>query len=557
MMIKRKLRQIILAGLAATLPACATAAAPKACGTVIVPPGVGLGTAPASITSLNIFFADSTYNFQAGSLLYYGLIWVNRAHKIDWSRSLATNIDVSNNDTVFTVTMKPWTWSDGVPVTTKDIKYTYDFIKKLGPTYLHYGTGGIPTAIKQLKILGPEQFQVITTHPVNSNWFELVGLSQLQPFPVHAWGKYTVNQMWRRQSDPDFFKVVDGPFRVVSFKLGRHIIFGPNPTYQGHKAQIHRFIMKFLHSSGAEIEGIRSGTLDMSNLPFSLWTEGHKLKNVRLVRMQPNFGFNYIQINFQNPKVSFFRDVKVRQAIADAINQQAMNKLLLHGLGTIEYGPVPVDPPTFLSPSAKAGKYPVGYDPAKARKLLDEAGWKMGPGGIRVKNGKRLAFTYLQMSGGATSMLGIELTQQNLRAVGIDLKIRLMTFNQLLALSEKPLAWEAMGFGWSLGYYPSNGTQLRTGAPYNQEGYSDKKMDRLLNAVTTQPGNQALYEYQDYATEQQPEIFYGSAGSVVLVRKDLRGVNKFLSPTGNISPQYLHFTTPQCGHATVAENAAP
>jgi peptide/nickel transport system substrate-binding protein len=555
-MVKRKLRQILLAGLTAALPVFANAA-PAACGTVIVPPGIGTGAPPASVNSLNPFLINSLYDGEAASLLYKGLIWVNRDHKIDWSRSLATKIDVSKHNTVFTVTMRPWNWSDGKPVTSKDVKYTYELIKKLGPTYLSYGTGGMPTAVKRFKILGPERFQITTKHPVNPEWFEFLGIGQLEPYPSHVWSKYSINQMWRRQSSAGFFKVVDGPFRIISFKMGRHIIFGLNPSYQGHKPQIRRFIMKFLHSAGSEIEGMRSGTLDMSNLPFSLWSAAHRVKNVRIMQMKPNFGFDYIQINFKNPKVSFFRDLDVRQAIADAINQKAAIALLFHNTSHEQYGPVPVDPPTFLSPSAKAGKYPVGYDPAKARKLLEKAGWKMGPGGVRMKDGKRLEFTYLQSSGGATAELDNEMMQQNLQAVGIDMRIRQVTFNQLLALSQKPLAWEAMAFGWTLPAYPSNGAQFRTGAPYNQEGYSDKKMDQLLDAVTTQPGNQALYEYQDYTSAQQPEIFIPEPGSVVLIRKGLRGVNKAFPPNGNWSPQYLHFTTPPCGHATVAENTPP
>ncbi|MDD2876634.1 MAG: peptide ABC transporter substrate-binding protein [Acidiphilium sp.] len=550
-----RLRRCLLAAMV-TLPLPALAAAPQTCGTVIVPPGVGLGTPPASVQSLSPLLTQSLYDSEAAGLLYYGLLWVNRAHKIDWSRSLATKIDVSNNNTTFTVTMKPWSWSDGRPVTSKDVAFTYHLIKRLGPTYLNYGTGGIPTLIKHFKVLGPEQFQVVMKHPVNPNWFEIEGLPGLTPYPAHAWGKYTINQMYRRQSTPSFFKVVDGPYQVQTFKMGRYVSFVPNPAYQGHKSQISRFVMDFLHSSGAEIEAIRAGAIDVSNVPFSLWTVGHSLKGVRLIKMPPNFGFDYIQLNYRNPKVAFFHELRVRQAIADAIDQKAEIALLFHGQSHEQYGPVPVDPPLFLSPSAKAGKYPVGYDPAKARKLLDEAGWKLGPDGFRTKNGKLLAFTYLQYSGGTTAALRNQMIQQNLRAIGIDMKIRQVTFNQLLALQQRPLAWEAMAFGWSLGSYPSDSGQLKTGGSYNQAGYSDKKLDRLMEDIRVKSGNEALYKYQDYASEQQPEIFMPNPGSVVIARDGLRGIRKTFSPTGSWSPQYLHFTTPPCS-PTVADNTAP
>lgn len=538
-----------------TVPLAARAADTRTCGTVIVPPGVGLGTPPASVTSLNPLLIGSTYDGEAVSLLYDGLLYVNSDHRIDYSRSIASAIDVSKHDTVFTITMHHRNWSDGRPVTTRDVKFTFDLIKKLGPTYPDYGAGGVPGDIKAFTILNPYQFQIVTKHPVNPTWFKLSGLAQLVPYPEHVWGRYSINQMWRRQSDPSFFQVVDGPFRLLSFKLGRHITFGPNPTYQGHKPRIRRFIMTFLHGAGSEIEGMRTGTLDMSNLPFSLWKAGHDLKNVRLVRIPPNFGFDYMQLNYKNPKVSFFHDVKVRQAIADSIDQRAKISLLFHNTSSVQHGPVPVDPPTFLSPSAKAGNYPVGFDPAKARKLLDEAGWKMGRDGIREKDGRKLSFTYLASSGGTTALLSNEMTQQALRAIGIEMKIRQVTFNQLLALQNRPLAWEAMGFGWSLGAFPSDGAQLRTGGSYNQAGYSNKKMDELLDAVTTTPGLKALYKYQDYAAEQQPEIFEEEPGVVVLANPQLRGVKKFLNG-GAWAANYLYFDTPHC-RSQFADNQKP
>jgi len=561
-MILRHCRHLLVLWLALATPTIAMAApvsgaGAKTCGTVVVPPGVGLGTPPASVTSLNPFLSGTLYDAEASGMLYYGLLWVNREHRIDWSRSLATSIEVSPDNTVFTVTMKPWHWSDGVPVTTRDVKFTYDLIKRLGPIYLNYGSGGMPTLVKSFTVLGPEKFRIVTRQPVNPDWFELAGIAQLAPFPEHSWGGYSIDEMYQRQSDPDFFRIVDGPYKIQTFRMGRYISFVPNPAYEGHRSRISRFVMLFLHSSGAEISALKSGTIDMSNLPFSLWQAGHELKDVRIIKLMPNFGFDYIQLNYRNPSVAFFRDVRVRQAIADAIDQEASIKLLFHGQSHVQYGPVPVEPPIFLSPAAKAGRYPVGYDPAKARKLLDAAGWKPGPDGIRMKNGKRLSFTYLQSSGGATAALRNEMIQQDLRAVGIEMKIRQMTFNQLVALSQRPMAWGAMGFGWSLGSYPDDAPQFRTGAAFNQSGYSDKKMDQLLDAVTSEPGMNALYAYQDYASEQQPEIFLPVPGAVVLVRKGLKGVRKAFSPTGAWSPQYLHWTTPPCGTQIVAEHNAP
>lgn len=546
------IRRRVFGTLAALLLPFSALAAGKACGTVVVPPGVGLGTPPATVDSLNPFFANSLYDSQAAALLYAQLLWITRNHTIDFSRSLAQSINVSKGNTVFTVTMKHRNWSDGVPVTARDAQYTFDMIKKLGNTYLQYGVGGVPTLIKSFTILGPYQFQVTLKHSVNPVWFELTGLNQFQPFPAHVWAKYSINQMWRLQSSPSFYKVVDGPYMIDRYIMGRYISFRPNPTYQGHRSQIERFVFSFLNGDGAVIEGLKKGTIDAGNRPFDLWQASASLKDIRTIKLTPNYGFDFMSLNFKNPNVAFFRDVRVRDAMADAINQQQMIHVVLHDTTHQQYGPVPVDPPAFLSPEARAGQYPVGYDPAKARQLLDATGWKKGPDGIRVKDGKRLEFNYLAQSGNVTAVLDNQLEQADLRAVGIRMNIREMTFNQLLAMIEKPLQWEATGFGWSLGAYPDNSVQFETGGGQNQAGYSNKKMDRLLAAVTTDSGMQALYAYQNYASAQQPEIFLPAPGVEVLVRHGLRGVRKAISPIGLLSPQYLHWTTPPCGTQSVA-----
>ena len=528
----------------------------KTCGTVVIPPGIGLGAPPASVDSLNPLLSGSLYDGEASGLLYRNLLWVNRAHRITWSRSIAKSIRVSSDDTVFTVTMRPWRWSDGVPVTARDVNFTYQLIKRMGPVYLNYDSGGIPNLVKSFTELGAEKFRIITTRPVNPEWFELTGLAQLVPYPEHAWRKYTIDEMFRRQTDPNFFKVVDGPYEIERFRIGRYITFVPNPTYAGRRSTIGRLVLLFLHSSEGEVEALKAGTIDMSNLPFSLWPLRDELAGIRVVRLMPNFGFDFIQLNFRKPSVWFFRSLRVRQAIADAINQRAIIRLLYHGYARVQHGPVSVEPPIFLSPTAMAGHYPVHYDPAKARQLLDGAGWKPGKDGIRVRDGRRLSFTYLQSSGAVTSTLESEMIQQNLRAVGIEMRIRQLTFNELVALSERPMSWDAIGFGWSLGNYPDDGPQFHTGAAYNQAGYSNTEMDALLDAVTAESGMRALYAYQDFAALQQPEIFLPQPGAVVLVREPLRGIRKAFPPSGTWAPQYLQWNTGPCRRSSWVEAGA-
>jgi peptide/nickel transport system substrate-binding protein len=163
------------------------------CGTIVVPTGIGISSG-ADITSFNPLIADSLYNAAAANLMYQGLIWINgHTEEIDWSRSLASAISSPDNGTTYNVTLRPWHWSDGVPVTTADVAYTFRLIKALGTTYSGFGAGGMPNIIKSLNIINATQFQVVLKRRVNPTWYIYNGLEQLLPLPAHSWGRHTLS----------------------------------------------------------------------------------------------------------------------------------------------------------------------------------------------------------------------------------------------------------------------------------------------------------------------------------------------------------------------------
>ena len=364
--------------------------------------------------------------------MYQNLIWLNASTgTIDWSRSIANNVSTPDNGTTYNVSLRPWHWSDGVPVTTADVAYAFKLIKALGTTYAQYGAGGMPDIVKSLNIISPTQFQLVLTHRVNPTWFIYNGLFLLSPLPEHSWGKYTVDEIFQGQSSPAFFRVVDGPLQASRLDIGLDLVLVPNPAYDGPKSHFHRLIFKFLDSDGAALQGVEAGDLDMANAPHTLWRAVQHLPGLTLTTLPPVLAYGEIALNFRNPAVAFFRDVRVREAMADAIDQATMIKLVDHGQGVQIYGPVVPEPPTFLSPEMKAGIYPVGYDPAKARALLQAAGYSPGPDGIMRKDGKELSFVYLMLSGGAANEQVTELTQADLLKIGIRMKVREVEFNQL------------------------------------------------------------------------------------------------------------------------------
>jgi peptide/nickel transport system substrate-binding protein len=512
------------------------------CGTIVLPTGIGT-TSGADITSLNPLLVDSLYNQQAAGMMYMSLIWVNRFAQIDWSRSIASAINSPDDGTTYNVTLRPWHWSDGVPVTTADIMYTWKLINQLGTAYVGYGAGGMPETVKSFNIISPTQFQVVLTHRVNTTWFIFNGLGQLLPLPAHAWSHYTLDQIYQNQSSPAFFSVVDGPLMAARLDIGLDLIMVPNPHYEGPPMHFKKFVFKFIESDGATLQAVEAGDVDMANTPLTLYKAVQNLPGIHIVKLPPPLSWNYIALNFRNPAVAFFNDVRVRQAMADAFNQRAMVAYVDHGIGVEDYGPVPPVPATFLSPAMQAGHYPVGYDPAKSRELLKQAGYTPGPDGIMQKNGQRLSFTLLMLSGDEHIEQMIVELQAELRAVGIQAKVREIEFNQLLALLDVPgPGWEAAALAMTMSGYPSGEGLFSSNGFYNQGGYADKEMDRLIDESTNNPGLTGLQKYEDYTSAQQPVLFFATESTAVLVRDRMHGMADFIDPQAQLSPEQLYCT---------------
>src|SRR5439155_13239863 len=120
-------------------------------------------------------------------------------------------------------------------------------------------------------------------------------------------------------------------------------------------------------------------------------------------------------VNFRRKDLGF-DDVRVRQAISRAIDRQAIVKTVFFGHADPTYTIIPSSQPYYDRAVEKVAP----FDPAAAKSLLDAAGWKQGPGGIRQKNGKKLSFKAI-VEQDATEALVAQAVQQMLKDVGIDM----------------------------------------------------------------------------------------------------------------------------------------
>lgn len=539
--------RILAAALAVVASAPIASRAAEPCGVIVIPAGIGQAN-PTPATGLNPLIGSSLYNSELFNILYRPLVWIGRDGKPDFTLGMASAIDTSEDGLLFHITIGDWNWSDGVPVSADDVAYNLDLIRQMGDTWSGVGTVEMPSIIKRLTVTGPKTFDIELVHKVSRDAFLINALSVLHPLPRHVWGNTTTDEMWRRQTDLSFFNVVNGPYRVSEFKLGRYAVLTVNPAYSGRqKPSVQRIVVNFLEGVD-ELRALQSGDVDASNIPHAVWDAAVKLQGLDRIDLTSAYGFDYIGVNYKNPAVDFFTDLRVRLAMASAIDRKQLIDLVYHGKASDIRGPIALVTPDLLSDDVRAGRYPFGFDSGRARALLDEAGWSPGPDGMRQKGGKRLAFTTLVPSGRDTQALRAQVIQRDLRAIGIDMRIEELSFTQILPIIYGPnkQGWEAFQLGWSTSAWPDPLPLFGTDGSANQGGYSDPGMDAAGKRVDLEDGPQAVRDYNDYAIAQQPVIFLPRAEYVLLVRPGIEGWDDFLNPEGSLwAPEFLRLTGPR------------
>jgi len=556
-----------VAALALVLTACGSA------------PAATTGTHPSRITLVggiqtepNWWFAYtdlqtcSTSNFGIG-LLYHPLLYISPHDTIDYSRSIASGIDTARDDTVFTIHLKPnWKWSNGTPVTASDVLFSWDILKNTSyPSSVWQncgaGVGGIPNLWKSVTAPNPNTVVITATQPVNPLWFEINGIAQLSPVPKAVWDRYP-NDMTKElkfiesvANEPfsKWFKVTDGPYKLVKLVNDEYWVFQANPNYSGHKPQIKTIQFDYETGDSGVYLALRKSVLAQADLPPEYASAQNVLKKTyRVVPQGYAFGINYIQLNMSSQAPGgigpVFADLAVRKALQMGIDQAQIVSKIYNGYAHTEYGPIPPEPPTPYYDANAVYKWP--YDPQAGLKLLESDGWKMGPDHVLVKNGQQLAFTLIYMSGTVTDTNLVQLLQQDWAKEGIKVTLRSMPFNQVIALTPKQYQAEWWGAGWYYGpdFYPTGKELYGTGGLYTPPGYSNAHTDALI-AATHAPGTPAQEQqrmdvYQAWISRQLPVLWLpeyigvGTPSAYQAIAPYLQGVVKYYNPIGGASYNY-------------------
>ncbi len=176
-----------------------------------------------------------------------------------------------------------------------------------------------------------------------------------------------------------------GPFRFVEWRRGERLVMEANAQYHGGRPALDRLIYRVIPDAVVLLQELRAGGVDFIESPPL--TEVARLKQTQglQVLVADNTSYNYLGYRQDLPP---FDDMRVRRAFYHAVDAGMLIRQVLQGYAAPATGQFPPSSWAF-DPSVKG--YP--FDPARAKGLLAEAGWKPGPDGVLVKDGKRLSFS--------------------------------------------------------------------------------------------------------------------------------------------------------------------
>lgn len=301
-------------------------------------------------------------------------------------------------------------WHDGVAHTSADVKFTVDAINK--GDWKPESTDGFD------RISGVDTPDSLTAV---IHYKEAYAPYALQFFrgtiPKHLLEGRDIDKAVDYNRSP----LGTGPYKVAEWKTGEYIALEAVPNYWrgAEYPKIKKLLFRFLTNTTTRINQLAAGEVHL--VALVPWDKVRELRTVPSLRLNKVVGNGYEHITLNEKRYTPFSDVKVRKALAHAIDRELIVNTILDSLVTVVNGPIQ---PLSWAYEPNVTKYE--FSLAKSRALLDEAGWKPGADGIRVKDGKRLTFTLITQAGFAIRENIAQAVQKHYKDIGVEMAIKLI-----------------------------------------------------------------------------------------------------------------------------------
>jgi peptide/nickel transport system substrate-binding protein len=526
----KSLLKFALGGTALALSLAALPAKPVAVaqdGGIIVEATFGTGP-----NQLNPLFCNDTACRRIVALTFPGLAGVNPETAVIEPGAvggLNSTYTLSEDNTVVTFTLDPmWKWSDGTPITAKDVAYSWEVVSNpdAGSDY-NFLTG----LIKSVET--PDDMTVVVTLQ-QSDCNAVSNAAGIPIAPAHIFADKDVKTL-----KDDAFSTApttsSGIFKFAEYRAGEQTSLEANAEYPAAADGVKPagFIYKVVADQTVLVEQFLAGETNlMDGPPVNRRSDVKDMgdKGDAQVFGFPGNSWDYLAMNFADPanpqpgldangapvdqgKHPVLGGAAMRKAIAMAIDVDALVQGAVFGEGSrMAANMIPT------SWAADPDLAPIAFDAEGAAAMLDEAGWVLGADGIREKDGVKASFSIITNAGNTRREAIATLASEYLKAIGVEAKVELLDFNLVLERMDKQ-DFDAVILGWRNGF-PDDPDQSQLfgaasdvpGSGNNFTSYYSAKFEELQKAALTVPGcaiadRAALYyEAQKLFQEDLPYV---------------------------------------------------
>ncbi|MDQ0948896.1 peptide/nickel transport system substrate-binding protein [Streptomyces phaeochromogenes] len=479
--------------------------------------------------------------------------------KIAWNKkaSIATAADFASDGKSVKITLGDRSWSDGKPITSRDVEFWFNLIKANKAEWAGYNPGKAPDNWTSFKTVDDRHFTITFDKAYNSQWMLANEFSEITPLPQHVWDKTDASaqvsdadrtaagakKVWTylnsaaknisRYDKDALWKTLSGPYSVKSFATSGKVVLAANKKYDGgEKASIATVNLLPFTTADAEKNALRSGSVDYGYIEATdLDQKDRFTAQGYTVKPWSGWAITYMPYNFNNPAMgAVFKQLYARQAVQRSIDQTSLAKVIFNGTAVPGYGPVPqAQASDFVSQVQKDNPYP--FSTSAAKSLLTGHGWQekggvmvcTDPGtgdaqcGEGVAEGTKFEMQVLSQSGSAVTDNMMSSIQSSLEKTGIKFSIKTAPVNSVLSqtpqcTSGQPICkWQLSFFGtagsWYFNAFPTGDSLFQTKGGSNFGNYSNPDVDKLITASTTSSSSQAVQDYSAALAKDLPVIW--------------------------------------------------
>ncbi len=434
------------------------------------------------------------------------------------------NGGVSPDGLIWKVELRPDVkWTDGQKFTAKDVEFTYQTI--VNPAVATRTRSGFDL-IKNFKVVDDTHIEMELGTPfIPFLW----AWQNMHIAPAHLLSKESNINTSGFNSQP----IGTGCYILKTRVAGSHMIYERNPDYHRGAPKIRQFIHKFVPDQIVLYGQAKTGEVDymgLSGVPGDRWAEARALPDRELLT-NPLPWVQFVYFNCGKPQ---FSDPKVRRALGMALEMQKSIDDIYYGTWkrTLSY----LHTSHWAYNSALKDE---SANPEMAAKLLDEAGWRVGPDGIREKGGVKMKFTMSTTAGVAPRQNTQAMFQQNWKKIGVEMEIKNMPASVVWGEYTTKSQFDTLLVSWepTVGMDPdytarAHSKQIpnKTGVGSNYVQYENAEVDRLLDLGVTQ-GNveerKATYgRVQQILAEEAPFVSQAGTYRGDLKKKQLTGIKE-------------------------------